>query len=211
MALRILMADDHPTVRAGIRALLRLFPNTRLVAEASNGKEALRAVEREKPDIVLMDISMPEMDGLAAAAEIQKRFPRVKVIIFSSEAPSAHVKKAVQAGVAGYLLKNLIEELEPALKAVASGKTYFSTAISHALLQPHMVRETNDNLLTPRQQEILRLIARGYSTKEIADRLNISVKTAQTHRTQLMKRLDIHEIAGLVRYAIRNGYATSEK
>lgn len=215
MATRVIIAEDHPTVRAGIRALLRLFPQFELIAEATNGEEVLHEVERHHPDIVLMDISMPGMDGLTAAAQIHKRFPKVRVIILSLHTHSHHVREALRAGVAGYLLKNLADELEPALRAVADGQTYFSPAISHLLSTPThtaaSVRETSAPLLTPRQQEILKLIAKGYSTKEVAAHLNISVKTAQTHRTELMTRLDIHDVAGLVRYAIRNGLVSPDK
>jgi len=214
MAIRIIVAEDHPTVRAGIRALLRLFPNVQLVAEATNGEEAIREIKRHKPDIILMDISMPQMDGLTAAAFVHERFPDVRIIVLSLHSNARYVREAIRAGVSGYLLKNLADELEPALRTVAAGGTYFSPAVSHALpsaMQPGMVQENGNELLTPRQLEILKLIARGYTTKEVAQKLGISFKTAQTHRTQLMERLNIHEVAGLVRYAIRNGLVSSDK
>jgi len=209
MAIRIIIAEDHPTVRAGIRSLLKLFPQFELVAEAVNGVEAVRKTKQLMPDIVLMDISMPRMDGLTAAAQIHKLFPKVRVIMLSLHTQSYHVRQALEAGVSGYLLKNLADELEPALRAVAAGKTFFSPAIAQHL--PSDARKTKKSLLTPRQQEILKLIAKGSSTKEVASKLAISVKTAQTHRSELMNRLDIHDVAGLVRYAIRTGLVSSDK
>jgi DNA-binding NarL/FixJ family response regulator len=210
--LRIVLADDHALVRAGISALLKQIPGVEVVAEAADGREALAQVKAHVPDLVLMDISMAGLNGLEAAARIGKDHPDVRVLILSAHANEDYVKQALRAGAAGYLLKHAaISELELAIQAVARGETYLSPAVSKHLIADYIRRvgeETNPlELLTPRQREILQLIAEGHSTKEIARILHVSAKTVETHRTQLMERLDIHDIAGLVRYAIRAGLA----
>ena len=209
-SIRILLADDHALVRAGIGALLRTLPGMEVVAEAADGREALALVKTHLPDLVLMDVSMAGLNGLEAAAQIVKEYPQVRVLMLSAHANEDYVKQALRAGAAGYLLKHAaISELELALQAVARGETYLSPAVSKQVIADYVRRvgdETNLlELLTPRQREILQLIAEGHSTKEIARILHVSVKTVETHRTQLMERLDIHGIAGLVRYAIRAG------
>jgi DNA-binding NarL/FixJ family response regulator len=207
--IRIVLADDHTLLRAGLHALLNKLPGIEVVGEAATGREALRLVQVHQPDLVLMDIAMPDMNGLEAATCLARDFPRVRVMMLSMHATEEHVQQALRAGVAGYLLKDAaLAELELAVTAVARGETYLSPAISKHVVS-HIRRDRGEisplDVLTPRQREILRLIAEGHSTKRIAQRLQISVKTVETHRVQLMNRLDVHEVAGLVRLAIRTG------
>jgi DNA-binding NarL/FixJ family response regulator len=214
--LRILLAEDHTLVRAGIRALLESLQGIEVVAEASDGREALRLVQAHHPDILLMDITMKELNGLEAAARLAKERSATRVIILSMHADQAYVHQALQAGAAGYLLKGSdLAELELALKAVARGDTYLSPAVSKNLVGDMLngKRPTANPLdeLTPRQREILQLIAEGRTTKEIAGRLDLSVKTIETHRGQLMERLDIHDVPGLVKFAIRVGLTQTDK
>lgn len=213
--LRILLAEDHALVRAGFRVLLQSLTGIQVVAEAENGAEALELIDRHRPDVVLMDIAMPGLNGLEAAARAAKIAPEVKIIILSMHANEEYVLQSLKAGAKGYLLKDAgLSELELALEAVASGKTFLSPTISKHLIDAYVERTSTSHgmepfsLLTSRQREILQLIAEGCTTKEIARKLDVGVKTVETHRTQLMQRLDIHDLAGLVRYAIRSGLAT---
>ena len=213
--LRILLAEDHALVRAGFRVLLQSLDGIQVVAEAENGAEALELTDRHRPDVVLMDIAMPGLNGLEAASRAAKIAPEVKIIILSMHANEEYVLQSLKAGAKGYLLKDAgLSELELALEAVASGKTFLSPAISKHLIDAYVGRTSPSqemepfSLLTSRQREILQLIAEGCTTKEIARKLEMGVKTVETHRTQLMQRLDIHDLAGLVRYAIRCGLAT---
>lgn len=209
----VLIADDHTLVRAGIRSLLQSFGGVEVVAEAADGREAISLLKSHQPDVVLMDIAMRGLNGLEATARITKAYPRIRVIMLSMHSNEEHVLQALRSGAAGYLLKDSATlELELALKAVMSGETYLSPPISKQVVESYMQRVGQEastaNVLTPRQREILQLIVEGLSTKEIAHRLHVSPKTVETHRTQLMERLDIHDIPGLVRYAIRVGLAT---
>lgn len=212
----VLIADDHTLVRAGIRSLLQSFGGVEVIAEAADGQEAISLLKSHQPDIVLMDIAMRGLNGLEATARITKAYPRIRVIMLSMHSNEEHVLQALRSGAAGYLLKDSATlELELALKAVMSGETYLSPPISKQVVESYMQRVGQEasaaNILTPRQREILQLIVEGFSTKEIAHRLHLSPKTVETHRTQLMERLDIHDIPGLVRYAIRVGLATVDK
>ncbi len=214
--LRVLLAEDHTLVRAGIRALLESLEGVEVVAEAADGREALRLAQTHHPDILLMDITMKELNGLEAAARLAKERPATRVIILSMHADQAYVHQALQAGASGYLLKGSdLAELELALKAVARGDTYLSPAVSKNfvgdLLNGKKPTANPLDELTPRQREILQLVAEGRTTKEIASRLNLSIKTIETHRTQLMERLDIHDVAGLVKFAIRVGLTHTDK
>ncbi len=221
---RVLLAEDHTLVRAGIRALLQNLAGIEVVAEASDGREALRLIKTYQPDVVLMDIAMAGLNGLEATARVTKEFPTVRVVILSMHSTEEYVAQALRAGAAGYLLKDAAAaELELAVTAVARGETYLSPAVSKHVIADYLRRVGDreasggggatpaSELLTPRQREILQLIAEGRSTKEIAAILHLSVKTVETHRTQLMARLDIHDVAGLVRYAIRIGLVTPDK
>lgn len=214
--LRILLAEDHTLVRAGIRALLESIQGIEVVGEASDGREALRLTQAHQPDILLMDITMKELNGLEAAARLGKERSATRIIMLSMHADQAYVHQALQAGAAGYLLKGSdLAELELAIKAVARGDTYLSPAVSKNLvgdlLNGKKPAANPLDELTPRQREILQLIAEGRTTKEIAIRLDLSIKTIETHRGQLMERLDIHDVPGLVKFAIRVGLTHTDK
>ena len=213
--LRILLADDHTLVRAGIRALLAQMPDIEVVGEAGDGREALALVKALRPDVLLMDIAMTGMSGLEAAAQVKKECPGVKVIILSMHANEEYVMQALRAGAAGYLLKDAASvELELALKAAVAGQTYLSPMISRQVIETYVARVGDivpPDLLTPRQREILQLVAEGKSTKEVAFALEISVKTVETHRAQIMERLEIHDVPGLVKYAMRAGLIPPER
>lgn len=208
--MRILLADDHELVRAGIRSLLEKVPGVEVVGEASSGREALELIRTELPNLVLMDIAMPELGGLETLPRIVKNFPGTKVVILSGHVTEDYVSRALRSGASGYMLKNAATvELELALKSVAQDKIYLSPSISRIIINSYMERAGGVpgplEQLTSRQREILKLIAEGKNTKEIASALEISIKTVEAHRLQLMARLDIHDVPGLVRYAIRNG------
>ena len=213
--IRVLLADDHALVRAGIRSLLDKIPGVEVVGEASNGNEALELTKSELPNLVLMDIEMPDLSGLEALPRIVKTFPKTKVAILSAYATEEYVSRALRSGASGYMLKDAAAvELELLIDSVAHDKTYLSPLISRIIINTYMERVVEDvsplEKLTARQREILQLIAEGKNTKEIAYRLAIGVKTVEAHRLQLMARLDIHDVAGLVRYAIREGLVSSE-
>ena len=212
---RVLLADDHVLVRAGIRSLLEKMSGIEVVAEAGDGYEALELTKKHFPNVVLMDIAIPGLNGLEALARATKEFPAVKVIILSMHANEEYVLRALRSGVCGYLLKDAaVTELELALRAVTRGETYLSPRISKRVIGSYLERLGNERPLreelTPRQREIVQLIAEGKSTKEIAFLLKVSVKTVEAHRAQLMARLDIHDVAGLVRYAMRVGLVPPE-
>ena len=207
---RILLADDHALVRAGIRALLEKLPGVTIVGEANDGREALALIPQARPHVLLTDIAMQGVGGLALVAQVVRDLPEVKVLILSMHANVEYVIQALQSGAVGYLLKDAAAtELGLALAALARGETYLSPAISRRVLDAYIARTSGGSTaagpLTPRQRETLRLIAEGKNTKEIAHELGVSVKTVETHRAQLMERLGIHEVAGLVKYAIRTG------
>jgi len=208
--IRVVLADDHTLVRAGIRALLEKLPDVHVVAEASDGREAVHLVTTTQPDVVLMDIAMPGLNGLEATRRLVKEFPAIRVLILSMHKNEEYVWQALRAGAVGYLLKDAdLAELALAITAVTHGETYLSPPISKHVIREYVQRvggeETGLEQLTPRQREILQLVAEGHTSKAIAQRLGLSIKTVETHRVQMMERLDIHEIAGLVRYAIRMG------
>jgi DNA-binding NarL/FixJ family response regulator len=213
-ALRILLVDDHALVRAGMKSLLREIEGVEVVAEASDGAEALRLAEQERPDVVLMDIAMKGMNGLDAAARLREQRPEAKVIILSMHTSEEYVLLALRAGAAAYLIKDsATSELELALKSVMRGETYLSPAISRQVVEGYVQRVGAGAVadpLTPRQREVLKRIAEGRSTKEIAYDLQLSVKTVETHRAQIMERLGIRDVAGLVRYAMRVGLVPPE-
>jgi DNA-binding NarL/FixJ family response regulator len=209
-AIRVLVADDHNLVRAGLRALLQSLEGVEVVAEASHGREAQGLVATHRPDVVLMDIGMPELNGLEATAGIASDFPATRVIILSMHTNEEYVLKALRAGAAGYLIKDAgTAELETAVRAVARGETYLSPAVSKHVVGEYVRRvggdESRQDPLTARQREVLQLLAEGHNTQDIGQKLNISAKTVETHRAQIMERLGIHDLAGLVRYAIRTG------
>lgn len=209
-AVRVLLADDHTLVRAGLRKLLEAMPEVEVVGEASDGLALLALAAQLQPTMVLMDIAMPGLNGLEATARLARQSPAIRVLILSMHQNEEYVRQALRHGAAGYLLKDAAPmELDLAIRAVLRGETYLSPAVSRGVVSDYVQRlrgeETPGSQLTPRQREVLQLVAEGYSTKEIARRLDLSVKTVDTHRSQLMKLLDIHEVAGLVRYAMRVG------
>jgi DNA-binding NarL/FixJ family response regulator len=208
------LADDHTLVRAGLRKLLESLPNIEVVGEASDGLELLELAAQTQPQVILMDIAMPGLNGLEATGRITKSWPDVRVLILSMHQNAEYIRQALRQGAVAYLLKDSAPmELELALKAVLKGETYLSPAVSKGVVSDYVQRLRSEeqpiDTLTPRQREVLQLIAEGQSTKDIARRLDLSVKTVETHRTQLMKQLDIHEVTGLVRYALRAGLVTS--
>ena len=212
--IRVVLADDHALVRAGIRSLLGAMADVQVVGEASSGEEALELAEREHPDVVLMDIMMPELNGLDATARLTAAAPKVRTIVLSMNASEEYVLQALRAGAVGYLLKDAATgELELALRTVIRGESWLSPAVSRQVVEGYVQRvggDTGPDVLTARQREVLRLVAGGKSTKEIAFLLNLSVKTVETHRAQIMERLGIRDVAGLVRYALRTGLIPPE-
>ncbi len=208
--IRVLLAEDHDLVRAGLRLLLESMEGVEVVGEASDGRVAVDLALSERPDVVLMDLMMPGLNGLDATARIVATRPGPHVLVLSMNSGEESVLAALRAGAVGYLLKNVRPvELELALGAAARGETYLCSGVSRHLVDRVVSRsraaESSWDLLTPRQREVLQLVAEGRTSKEIARRLQISVRTAETHRTQLMEALDIHDVAGLVRYALRKG------
>jgi DNA-binding NarL/FixJ family response regulator len=212
--IRVLLADDHALVRAGIRSLLGAMVDVQVIAEASSGEEALELAARDLPDVVLMDIAMKGITGLEAAARLRERHPSVRVVILSMHSGEEYVLQALRAGAVGYLLKDAATgELELALRSVMRGESWLRPAVSRQVVEGYVQRvggEAAPDLLTARQREVLRLVAGGKSTKEIAFLLNLSVKTVETHRAQIMERLGIRDVAGLVRYALRTGLVPPE-
>ena len=211
----VILADDHPVVRAGVRRLLEGIPSVTVVAEAEDGREAIRMTEELQPDIVFMDISMPELRGVEAAQRIVKAFPDVRVVMLSVHKDEAYVQQALLAGAAGYLLKDAApDEYKQAIQAIMGGGSYLSPDVARQVIEGFVDNAVGAQSpleqLTSRQKEILQLIAEGNSNKEIAEILHLSIKTVETHRSQLMKQLGIHDIAGLTRFAIRTGLVSSE-
>ena len=207
---RVLLADDHKLVRAGFRAMLDSLGDVEIVGETGDGREALELIREHRPDVALLDITMPSLTGLEVAARVANEMQNVRIIILSMHTTEDYIARAVRAGVSGYLLKNADPvELELALRAAVNGQMYMSPTVSKQLVEDYLRRMGPDagpeEQLTARQREILQLIAEGKSTKDIAVTLDLSIKTVETHRKDLMDRLGIHDVAGLVRYAIRAG------
>jgi DNA-binding NarL/FixJ family response regulator len=205
-AIRVLIADDHALVRAGIRALVEKIEGVVVVGEAGKGKEALELVKELKPNLILLDITMPDGGGFEVLDHVIKNFPEIRVIVLTVHEAGEYAIRALREGAAGFLPKSAAStELEQAIQTVIRGEVYISPETSRKTLIGIGKGTTKRDLLatlSPRQREVLRLIAEGRTTKQIAQVLEISVKTVETHRSQLMERLDIHDVAGLVRYAI---------
>lgn len=202
--IRVVLADDHDLVRSGIKALLSMVEGVEVIAEARDGKELVTLVEDLKPDVVMTDISMPGMDGITAISEIHGKHPEVRLLVLSMYDTVDFVKRAVSNGACGYLMKDAPPfELEQALRSVMATGSYFSPAIAQRLLQPS--EPTVDDELTHRQVEILKLIAQGKASKEIAYELGLSPKTVDVHRARIMERLRLNDIASLTLYAVRKG------
>ena len=212
---RVVLADDHVLLRAGLRKLVEAVDGVTVVGEANDGLSLLALADELQPDLVLMDIAMPGLNGLEAAARLARSMPHTKVLMLSMHQSEEYVRQALKSGASAYLLKDAAPvELELAIRAALRGETYLSPAVSRGVVSDYVQRLRGEpdsgSGLTPRQTEVLQLIAEGLSTKDIARRLGLAVKTVETHRTQLMKQLDIHEIAGLVRYALRIGLVSPD-
>jgi DNA-binding NarL/FixJ family response regulator len=206
--IRALIADDHALVRAGIRALVEKIDDVSVIAEAGEGGEALQLIKELKPDVVLLDVTMPGLSGLEVLAETRKLLPDVRVIILTVHDEAEYAMQALRAGAAGFLPKSAAaNELQLAIETVSRGETYVSDEVSRKTLLEYSRGQIEHRLarLTPRQREILTLVAEGLNTKDIGRRLNISGKTVESHRAQLMERLNIHDVASLVRFAIKVG------
>jgi DNA-binding NarL/FixJ family response regulator len=215
-ACRVALVDDHALVRAGLRALLAGIPGVEVVGEAGDGHAALELVARLGPRIVLLDLALPGLSGLELAARIAKSQPETRIVVLSMHTSEEYVLQALRAGAAGYVVKDAsADELALAVRAVLGGKTYLSPAISQRVVDAYLHRSAGAAAepaeLTPRQREILQLVAEGESTKAIAGKLGVSVKTVETHRAQLMERFGIRDLAGLVRYAVRTGLVSPER
>ena len=206
MSVRLLLADDHELVRQGLKALLER-QGFQVVCEASDGQEALRLAAQDKPDVAIIDISMPVMNGVDAAREMTKSSPKTKVILLTQHDEDQYVTEALRGGVKGYVLKNqAADDLVHAIREVCRGSVYLSPSISRTVVDAYLSKTyVPADPLSGRERQVLQLVGEGKSTKDVAVQLGISVKTAESHRARLMKKLDIHETASLVRYAIRRG------
>ena len=211
MSIRILLADDHKITRQGLRSLLEKQPDMEVVAEAEEGRTAVRLVRELVPNVVIMDVTMPGLNGMEATRQIVGEFPNVKIIALSMHSDSLFVTEMLRSGASGYLLKDCaFEELERAIRTVVADKTFLSPTISGVVVDDYLHRLSkadfsDSEVLTNREREVLQLMAEGKSTKQIALRLHISVKTVETHRRQIMNKLDIHTVAELTKYGIRKG------
>jgi two-component system response regulator NreC len=208
--LRILLADDHAIVREGLKMLIGVQPDMEVIGEAGDGDMAWRQTKALLPDIVVMDVSMPEMNGAQATQRLKVLCPNVKVIALSAYADEIHVRQLLAAGAVGYVLKRTIaEELTKAIRTVAAGGTYLDPAIAGKIVGTYINGNSNSNSnsnISPREHEVLLDIARGYTNKEIAARLHLSVKTVEGHKTRIMSKLDLQSRAGIVRYALDKGW-----
>ena len=210
--MRVLLADDHAIVRRGLRSLLESEPGLSVVAEASDGLEALRLAEEHDPDLVILDVGMPKLNGIDVAARLQKLKRPPQVIILSMHADESYIIRALSAGARAYLLKDATDEdLLPAVRTVAAGKPFFSPTVTGVLVEDYVrqlqTRGLTDSyhLLTDREKEVLQLLAEGRSNKEVAALLNLGLSTVETHRGNLMQKLNLHNTAEIVLYAVRKG------
>ena len=218
MKITVLLADDHTVVRQGLRALLEAENDMTVVGEAENGRQAVQMAKRLQPEVVVMDIAMPSLNGLEATRQISRESPKSKVLILSSYSDDEYVQQLTDAGASGYLVKQTAaQDLVGAIREAKKGNAFFSPAISKRLLEHFRATigrppgEKKAPKLTPRELEVLQLIAEGYANKQIAGELFISIKTVEKHRQQLMHKLDIHDVAGLTRYAIAKGIIETSK
>jgi two-component system, NarL family, response regulator NreC len=210
--IRVLLADDHSVVRQGLRVWLERSGTVKVVGEAGDGREAVTLAEELQPDVAVLDIAMPLLNGIEATAQITKRSPNTKIIILSMHADESYILRALAAGAKGYLLKESTEsDVLPAVRSVQEGKPYFSASIAQVLLEDYMRMMKQNNLqdsfdlLTEREKEVLQLLAHGKSNKEVAQLLNLSPHTIDSHRTNLMQKLELHNTAEIVLYAVRKG------
>jgi DNA-binding NarL/FixJ family response regulator len=217
MKIRVLIADDHKIMLAGLRSLLEKQSDIEVVAEAENGRKAVQMAQETKPDIVVMDVSMPDLNGIEATTQIIESVPETRVVALSMHSDKRFVVGMLRAGASGYLLKDCAsQELANAIHQVAGGKKYLSPEITGVVIDDYLVGGSSEEgvtaaaQLSAREREVLQLIAEGWSTKQIATHLYVSVKTIETHRRQIMKKLDLHNIADLTKYAIREGLTSIE-
>ena len=211
--IKIMIADDHTIIRQGMRKLFEAYPELQIVGESQDGEEAVELVKQLLPDLIIMDISMPGLNGLEATRQIKKRFPETKILILTMHAEKEYIFKILQSGASGYLLKgSAIDELVTAIHAVDRGESYLSPPISKSIIEdyvgggPKSRGALRSQPLTTREREVLQLIAEGHTSKRIATRLSLSSKTVETHRSHIMQKLNIHNAAGLIRYAIQKGW-----
>jgi DNA-binding NarL/FixJ family response regulator len=211
----VLLVDDHTVVRQGLRALLETEEGVTIAGEAEHGRQALQMAKRLQPDVVVMDIAMPSLNGLEATRQIKRECPTAKVLVLSSYGDDEYVQRLIDAGAKGYLVKqSAAKDLVVAIRETAKGNSFFSASISKRLQQQQQrngfgaarLAGKRSDRLTPRQSEVLQLIAEGFANKKIAGELSISVKTVEKHRLEVMKRLDLHDVAGLTRYAVTHGF-----
>lgn len=210
--MRVLLADDHAIVRRGLRSLLETEPGLSVVAEAGDGVEALRLCDEHEPDMLILDIAMPKLNGIDVAARVQKLDPAPQIIILSMHSDESYILRALAAGARAYLLKESTDEdLLPAVRAVAAGRPFFSPKVTAMLVEDYMRRlqarglTDSYNLLTDREKEVLQALAEGRSNKEVASMLDVGVSTVETHRANLMQKLNLHNTAEIVLYAVRKG------
>ena len=209
---RIVIAEDYTIVRQGLKSLLESFSDFEVVGEAVNGKEAIESVGRLKPDLVLMDLSMPKTDGITAIKEIKRSRPQTRILALTVHKTEGHVRMALESGADGYIIKDAsCTELEMAIRNILAGKSYLSPEISDGIIQGYLSgikaadTETKTGNLTPREVEVLKLIAEGYKSKEIAEYLSISINTVDKHRANLMRKLDLHNASALTHFALKEG------
>jgi len=205
--IRILLADDHAVVRQGFRMILSAHPDLEIVGEAGNGREAVELAAALRPDVVVMDVAMPELNGIEAARRLTAENPHTRVVALSMHKDSVYVREILRAGARGYLLKDSVaDDLVAAVRAVAAGEGYLSPGVSNAVLDDYRKHVTNPiDLLSSREREVLQMLAEGKTNKEIAVVLNLSVYTVEAHRGRIMEKLNVHSINELVRFAVRNG------
>ncbi len=212
--MKILLADDHALFRAGLRALLADIPGVQIVAEAGDGAEAVQLAAATEPDLVFLDIAMPRLNGMAATQQIKAARPETRVIVLSMHLNEDYIRRALSVGADGYMVKDSApSELAVAVQAVMAGRNYLSPAAASLLIRqalPGIKQADPLHALSPRQSEVLRMVAEGKSTKEIARLLDLSPKTVDIHRAQVMQRLDIHDVAGLTRFAVKVGLVATD-
>jgi two-component system, NarL family, response regulator NreC len=215
MIAKVLLAEDLTLLRSGVRALLENTGKVQIVGEAADGREALKQAQKLNPDVVLMDVAMPEMNGIEATRQIRKAMPQVRVMMLSMHADRQYIFESLRAGASGYVLKNAaLNELLSAIQTVVTGGTFLSGSLADLVMEDYLRRarghhaETEMEKLSAREREVLQLLAEGNSSSEIARRLHISTRTVDTHRQHIMEKLDIHSIAGLTRFAIRHGLSS---
>jgi len=217
MSIRVLIADDHKIMLAGLRSLLEKQTDFEVVGEADNGRKAVKMAQEKTPDVVVMDVSMPDLNGIEATMQIIESLPKTRVVALSMHSDKRFVMGMLRAGASGYLLKDCAsQELANAIVQVAGGKKYLSPEITGVVIDDFLLGGSSEEVataaspLSPREREVLQLIAEGWSTKQIASHLYVSIKTIETHRRQIMKKLDLHAIADLTKYAIREGLTSIE-